>query len=69
MPTNYVSLVRRYKDQPATEVFANFGYRGDQGESWETPYEKLARMAKPQDWDFHRSQFRRPSPTFALLRV
>jgi hypothetical protein len=67
MPTNYVSLVRRYKDQPATEVFAHFGYRGDQGESWETPYEKLARMAKPEDWDFHRSQFRRPSHAYPVL--
>lgn len=67
MPTNYVSLVRRYKDQPATEVFAHFGYRGEQGESWETPYEKLARMAKPEDWDFHRSQFRRPGHAYPVL--
>jgi hypothetical protein len=67
MPTNYNSLVKRYRDQPAAEVFAHFGYRADQGESWETPYEKLARMAKPEEWDFHRSQFKRPSQAFPIL--
>lgn len=67
MPTNYTSFVRRYKDQPAAEVFAHLGYRGDQGESWETPYEKLARMAKPEEWDFHRSQFKRPGQAFPVL--
>lgn len=65
--TNYASLVRRYKDQPATEVFSHFGYRGDQGESWETPYEKLARMAKVEDWDFHRTQFKRPGQAYPIL--
>jgi hypothetical protein len=63
----YASLVRRYKDQPAGEVFAHFGYRGDQGESWETPYEKLARMAKVEEWDFHRSQFKRPGQAYPIL--
>ena len=48
-------------------VFAHFGYRGDQGESWETLYEKLARMAKPEDWDFHRGQFRRPGHAYPVL--
>lgn len=67
MPTNYVSLVRRYKDQPAAEVFAHFGYRGDQGEGWETPYEKLARMAKVEEWDFHRSQFKRSGQAYPIL--
>lgn len=67
MPTEYVSLVRRYKDQPATEVFAHFGYRADQGESWETPYEKLSRMAKTEEWDFHRSQFKHPNHAYPIL--
>lgn len=48
-------------------VFAHFGYRGDQGESWETPYEKLARMPKPEDWDFHRSQFKRNGQAYPIL--
>src|ERR1019366_4317005 len=42
----YSSRVRRYRDQPAAGAFAHFGYRGDQGEGWETPCEKLARMSK-----------------------
>ncbi|MGB3551772.1 MAG: DUF3825 domain-containing protein [Candidatus Binatus sp.] len=67
MPTNYTSLVKRYREQPTTEVFAHFGYRGDEGESWETPYEKLARMAKPEEWNYQRSQFKRPGQAFPIL--
>jgi hypothetical protein len=48
-------------------VFAHFGYRADQGESWETPYAKLARMAKPEDWDFHRSQFKKSGVSYPIL--
>jgi len=67
MPTSYVSLVRRYRDQPGGGVFAHFGYRADQGESWGTPYEKLARMAKAEEWDFHRSQFKRSGQAYPIL--
>ena len=67
MRTNYASLVKRYREQPAAEVFAHLGYRADQGESWETPYEKLARMAKPEEWDFHRSQFKRLGQAYPIL--
>jgi hypothetical protein len=67
MPTNYTSLVKRYREQPSNEVFAHFGYRGDEGESWETPYEKLARMAKPEEWNYQRSQFKRPGQAFPIL--
>lgn len=66
MPS-YTCLTRRYKDQPASEVFAHFPYRGDSGETWETPYERLAGMAKPEDWDFHRMQFKRPGQRFPIL--
>jgi hypothetical protein len=67
MKTQYGSLVKRYKDQPTIEVFAHFGYRTDQGESWDTPYTRLARMAKPEDWDFHRSQFKRSGVSYPIL--
>ena len=63
----YRSLTRRYREQPSTEVFAHFGYAGSEGETWETPYEKLASLAKNEDWDFHRVEFRRPGQNFPIL--
>jgi hypothetical protein len=67
MPTRYTSLIKRYKEQPRAEVFAHFGYKSDQGENWESSYAKLARMAKPEDWDFQRSQFKRTGQTYPIL--
>lgn len=63
----YADLVRRYKGQPSREVFAHFSYKGQDGESWETPYERLARMAKPEDWNFKRLEFRRDGSSFPIL--
>jgi hypothetical protein len=63
----YRSLMSRYKDQPTNEVFAHFGYAGREGETWETPYERLASLAKPEDWDFHRSEFKRAGHRFPIL--
>src|SRR5438874_173663 len=63
----YRSLMSRYKDQPRQEIFAHFGYQGHEGETWETPYEKLASLAKKEDWDFHRSEFKRPGQRFPIL--
>lgn len=57
----------RYRDQPSNEVFAHFGYAGLEGETWETPYEKLASLAKPEDWDFHRSEFKRHGQQYPIL--
>src|SRR5256885_15631281 len=63
----YRSLMSRYRDQPSAEVFAHFGYAGTEGETWEAPYEKLDSLAKPEDWDFHRSEFKRPGQQFPIL--
>jgi hypothetical protein len=54
----YRSLTNRYRDQPFAEIFAYFPYNRENGETWETPYERLARLAKPEDWHFHRPEFR-----------
>ena len=53
----YKSLTKRYKDQNSREIFAHFPYNGEAGETWETPYERLAHLAKDEDWSFHRSEF------------
>jgi hypothetical protein len=60
------SLMRRYRDQPNTEVFAHFGFAGAEGETWEAPYEKLATLAKLEDWDFRRSEFKRQGQQFPI---
>lgn len=59
--------MRRSKKQPREEAFAHFGYAGDHGESWEAPYEKLANMAKPEEWNFQRPEFRKRRQLFPIL--
>lgn len=53
----YKSLLKRYRDQDAREIFAHFPYNGNAGETWEEPFKKLANMAKEEDWSFHRQEF------------
>ncbi len=60
----YISLTRRYLDQPREEIFS---FMHHHGETWQTPYEKLASLAKQEDWDFRRSQFKRPGQDFPIL--
>jgi hypothetical protein len=54
----YSSLTRRSKDQPFEEIFAHFPFESANGETWETPYKRLADLAKREDWHFHRQEFR-----------
>ncbi len=65
--SNYKCLVAKYKEQPASEIFAHFGYSRDQGETWETPYKRLAKMAKDEDWNFHRSEYIREDRNYPIL--
>lgn len=48
----YQDLFRRWAEQPASEVLAHFGYRGIDGEDWETPYDRLAMMVMSEPWTF-----------------
>ena len=61
----YLTLAGRYRDQPSTEIFAHFGYPS--GETWEVPYDRLANLAKPEEWNFRRSEFQRPGQHFPIL--
>ena len=63
----YRNLMGRYRNQPRDEIFAHFGYHGTEGETWETPYQRLATLAKPEDWNFHRSEFKRSDRNFPIL--
>lgn len=53
----FKSLFKRYKEQPYNEVFAHFRYDSKKGETWETPFERLASMAKIEEWSFSQTQF------------
>jgi hypothetical protein len=54
----YESLTKRYKDQDSKSIFAHFPYNPALGENWESPYEKLAKMAKSEIWNFQRPEFK-----------
>jgi len=63
----YKSLYKRYKDQPNDEMFALFRWNLQQGEDWETPFERLAGLAKTEDWNFRTSRFKRSGQDFPIL--
>lgn len=64
----YESLGPRYRDQNRSTIFGFFPYRDDQGETWETPFERLASKAKKgEEWNFRRPEFRRPNVHLPIL--
>lgn len=63
----YESLFARYKDQDSRNVFAHFPWRGDLGETWETPFRKLAEKAKDEDWNYNRPEFIKPGADFPII--
>ena len=62
------TLYKRYKDQPISEIFAHFSWNEDRGENWESPFEKLAQMAKSEIWNFQSSKFRIENQNYTILR-
>lgn len=52
----YDSLNKRFRDQDPRTIFALFPYQGKAGETWETPFETLANLARTEDWRFKRSE-------------
>jgi hypothetical protein len=67
--STYTDLYKRYKDQPANDVFAHFGWNSDAGEDWDTPFERLATMSKKgENWDFRAARFKRENQKFPILR-
>ena len=56
--THYEELNKRYKEQDLRKAFAHFPYSPASGENWETHYEKLAKMANHEDWNFKRPEFK-----------
>jgi hypothetical protein len=63
----YESLFRRYRDQDPRKIFAFFGYNKDVGETWETPFTKLAEKAKCEDWNFQSLEFKRSGTAVPII--
>lgn len=61
----YEALFPRYKTQDKRNVFAHFPWNAP--ETWEAPFQKLARMAKPEDWNFSTSTFKSNSASYPIL--
>ncbi len=63
----YESLFKRHKEHHPKSVFAHFGWRSDIGETWETPFQKLADKAKIELWDFGNIEFKKAGTTYPIL--
>lgn len=63
----YESLYSKYKEQPVKDIFAHFGWSSKNNETWETPFEYLANMAKPENWDFQDQAFKNGNTNFPIL--
>ncbi|MCD6273024.1 MAG: DUF3825 domain-containing protein [Deltaproteobacteria bacterium] len=64
----YKSLFSMYKNQPANQIFAHFGWNEENGETWESPFEKLSLMAKDENWNFKSKAFKKVRDNFVILR-
>jgi hypothetical protein len=63
----YESFFTRHKNQSSSTAFANFRFNKDIGETWESPFQKLAEKAKHENWNFQRSEFRRDGTSFPII--
>ncbi|MDO4777007.1 MAG: DUF3825 domain-containing protein [Cardiobacteriaceae bacterium] len=67
--TMYESLSKRYREQDNRSVFAHFPWREEQGETWETPFQRLAEKARPEAWNFSRPNRRRQGRDYPILQA
>ncbi len=63
----YESLFKRHKEQDPKTIFAHFAWRKDIGETWESPFQKLAAKARQENWDFLRPEFKRDGSTVPII--
>lgn len=63
----YETLFKRSKQQDPRTIFADFKFRPDLGENWETPFQKLADKAKNEDWNFHLLEYKNSSTNYPIL--
>jgi hypothetical protein len=64
----YDSLFKKYRDQDPKAVFAHFPYKSELGDTWETPFQKLAEKAKKNEsWNFEKPEFRKDGINYPIL--
>ena len=63
----YECISKRYKDQDPRVVFAHFPWRDEAGETWETPFQKLADKAKREQWNFGRAEFKKTGTEYPII--
>ena len=63
----YASLLQKYRGQNPKSVFAEFPWDRMQGETWESPLQNLAALAKNEPWDFQHPEFKRPGRKYPVL--
>ena len=64
----FKDLALRYNGQPHHEVFSDFRFYSQHSKAyWEEPYEILASMAKNENWDFQRPEFKLEGQRFPIL--
>jgi hypothetical protein len=56
--SKYASLYRRCNDQEYKSAFAFFYFDSKNGETWETPFKKLAELADDEPWNFSTENLR-----------
>jgi hypothetical protein len=63
----YKNLFKKYKEQSSEEAFSSYLINEDNGETWEAPYERLAKLARKEDWDFHNPKFKSERNNYPIL--
>lgn len=64
----YTSLYPLYKGQPHSEIFGFFPFNAEAKQTFESPFEQLKELAKPEVWDFAQDKFKRPGQNLPILR-
>jgi predicted Zn-ribbon and HTH transcriptional regulator len=63
----YESLAKRYYNQDPRKMFGFFPFNSRNGGTWLSPFLRLAEMAKNEDWDFQRPEFKKADNTLPIL--
>ena len=63
----YKGLFRPHAWQKERDSFAHFYYHGNNNETHETPFQRLADMARPEDWNYRNPEFQNKGEHLPIL--
>lgn len=64
------ALYPRFKEQDSSEIFCAMTFDSETSkaiDNWETPFYRLAEMAKKEDWDFEKEQYKVHNQNYPIL--